>query len=268
MKTSPLITLTSDFGLDDPFVGVMKGVILSINPRTNIIDLTHGITSHDIREAAFTIGMNYGFFPEHTVHVVVVDPGVGSQRRNILVATDRYCFLGPDNGVFSDIYDKEKRAITVFDITADHYFLRSDSSTFQGRDVFAPVAAWLSLGKDFRSFGDPIMDYVVHDPQVPKSFKDGLKGKIIHIDKFGNAITNISRSDIYNLTRPGKDQSLKVFFGNKAVPLKGSYSEGKGRSLHAVINSSEYLELFINLSSAAETCKMSIGDRVDVRLAR
>ncbi len=267
MQASPLITLTSDFGLNDPFVGVMKGVILSINPQANIIDLTHGIASHNIREAAYVIGMNYGFFPDRSLHVVIVDPGVGSRRRHILVAADRYCFLGPDNGVFSYIYEKEKHAIRVVDITADHYFLRKDSSTFQGRDVFAPVAAWLSMGADFRSFGNPITDYVIQAPQVPKALKYCLKGEIIHIDKFGNAITNISRTDINNLTRTDKDHSLKVFFGKKAVPLKGCYSEGKGRSLYAVINSSEHLELFINLSSAAETCNISIGDRVDVRLA-
>ncbi len=268
MQASTLITLTSDFGLNDPFAGVMKGVILGINPQANIIDLSHGIASHDIREAAYVIGMNYDFFPDRSLHVVIVDPGVGSRRRHILVATDRYFFLGPDNGVFSYVYEKEKHAITAIDITADHYFLRRDSSTFQGRDIFAPVAAWLSLGTDFRSFGDPITDYVIQAPRVPKSLKDGLKGEIIHIDKFGNAITNISRTDINNLTRTGKDYLLKVFFRQKVVPLKGCYAEGKGRSLYAVINSSEYLELFINLSSAAETCNISIGDRVDVRLAR
>jgi len=267
MKASPLITLTSDFGLDDPFVGVMKGVILSINPQANIIDLTHGIASHDTREAAFTIGMNYDFFPERSIHVVVVDPGVGSQRRNILVATDRYSFLGPDNGIFSYIYQKEKYAMTVLNITADHYFLRKDSSTFQGRDVFAPVAAWLALGTDFQAFGDPITDYIVHERRMPKSLKDGLKGEVIYIDKFGNAMTNISRTDISNLTRSRKNAALKVFFGKKAVPLKGCYAEGKGKSLQAVINSSEHLELFIYLSSAAKTCNISIGDRVEMRLA-
>ncbi len=268
MQASPLITLTSDFGLNDPFVGVMKGVILGINPQANIIDLSHGIASHDIREAAYVIGMNYGYFPAGTIHVVIVDPGVGSRRRNILVATDRYCFVGPDNGVFSYIYEKEKHALTVLDITADRYFRRKDSSTFQGRDVLAPVAAWLAQGTDFWVFGEPITDFVVQHYQMPKFLRSGLRGAVVHIDKFGNAITNISRTDINNLTRIGKDYLLKVFFGKKVVPLKGCYSEGKGRSLYAVINSSEYLELFINLSSAAETCNISIGDRVDVRLAR
>ena len=268
MQASPFITLTSDFGLDDPFVGVMKGVILSINPRANIIDLTHGIASHDIREAAFTIGMHYGFFPERTIHVVIVDPGVGSRRRHILVATDRYCFLGPDNGVFTYIYEKEKPAMTVLNITADQYFLRKDSSTFQGRDVFAPVAAWLALGTDFRAFGDPITDYVIQDRQKPQSFRDGLNGEIIHIDKFGNAITNISREDINNLTRSRKNHSLKVFLGEKAIPLKGCYAEGKGRNLYAIINSSEHLEFFVNLSRAAGTCNISIGDKVELRLVR
>ena len=266
MQTNALITLTSDFGLDDPFVGVMKGVILSINPQANIIDLNHGITSHNIREAVFSIGMNYHFFPERTVHMVIVDPGVGSQRRPILVVTDRHYFIGPDNGVFSRIYEKEKHALKVIHITADQYFLKKNSSTFHGRDVFAPVAAWLAHGKDFQTFGNLITDFVTMDLAMPKRSNDVLKGEIIHIDKFGNAMTNISQADINDLIGMRREYTLRIFLGKKMVPLRKYYGEAKGAALHAVINSSEYLEFFINRNNAARTCNISRGDKVEVKI--
>jgi hypothetical protein len=266
MQASPIITLTSDFGLDDPFVGVMKGVILSINPRANIIDLTHGIASHDIREAAFTIGMHYGVFPERTIHVVIVDPGVGSQRRHILVATDRYCFLGPDNGVFSVIFEKEKASFQVVHITADHHFLRAKSPTFQGRDVFAPVAAQLAGGMDFRNFGERISDFKTLDLPLPNHEKNLLTGEIIHIDKFGNAMANIRQTEIDNVTRQGSQGTMKIFLSGKEVPLKEYYGQAADKMLYAVINSSEYLEFFINCGNAAKACKVSIGDTVEIKI--
>jgi S-adenosylmethionine hydrolase len=266
MLANRIITLTSDFGLDDPFVGVMKGVILTINPHANIIDLNHGVASHDIREAAFTIGMNYRFFPERTVHMVIVDPGVGSRRRPILVVTERHYFIGPDNGVFSFIFKKEKQAFKVIHITADHYFLKLNSSTFQGRDMFAPVASWLTLGTDYRNFGEVISDFVTLDLPMPQPRKGAVKGEIIHIDKFGNAMTNISQAEITDLINMRRDYTLSVFLKDKAVPLKEYYGETKGKALHAVINSSEYLEFFVNRANAAKSFKISIGDNVEMKI--
>jgi len=264
MQANPVITLTTDFGLNDPFVGVMKGAILSINPGANVIDLSHGIASHDIREAAFTIGMNYKFFPERTAHVVVVDPGVGSRRRPLLVITERQYFIGPDNGVFSYIYEKEARTLQVIHITADHYFLKSKSSTFQGRDVFAPVAAWLTGGKNVQNFGEVITDYLSIDLQIPTVRTGVIKGEIIHVDKFGNATTNISQAEVDTLVSQNPGRPLKVFLLGKEVPMKMYYGEALDKELHSVINSSEYVEFFVNRSSAASLFNISIGDAVEI----
>ncbi|MBI5631886.1 MAG: SAM-dependent chlorinase/fluorinase [Nitrospirae bacterium] len=265
MQSNPVITLTTDFGLNDPFVGVMKGAILSINPSANVIDLSHGIASHDIREAAFTLGMNYKFFPERTCHVVVVDPGVGSRRRPLLVVTERQYFIGPDNGVFSYIYKLEARTLQVIHITADHYFLKSKSSTFQGRDVFAPVAAWLSGGKNVQNFGEVITDYLSIDLQIPALGKGAIKGEIIHVDKFGNATTNISQTEIDALISQNPGAPLRVLLAGKEVPMKMYYGEALDKELHSVINSSEYVEFFVNRGSAAQLFNITIGNTVEIQ---
>lgn len=266
MPANPVITLTTDFGLNDPFVGVMKGAILSINPGAKIIDLSHGIASHDIREAAFTIGMNYKFFPERTAHVVVVDPGVGSRRRPLLVVTERQYFIGPDNGVFSYIYKKEARTLQVIHITAEHYFLKSKSSTFQGRDVFAPVAAWLLSGKNVQNFGEVITDYRHIDLQMPNVGRGVIQGEVIHVDKFGNATTNISQTEIDELLSQNPASSLQVLLSGKDVPMKNFYGEAMDKELHSLINSSEYIEFFVNRGSAAALFNISIGNRVEIRI--
>jgi len=266
MQPEPVITLTTDFGLNDPFVGVMKGVILATTPRVTIIDLTHGIAPHDIRDAAFTIGMNYTYFPVRTIHVVVVDPGVGSRRRPILVVADRHFFIGPDNGVFSVIYEKEKASLQVIHITADRHFLKAKSSTFQGRDVFAPVAAQLAGGRDFRDFGERISDFKTLELPMPNREKNLLKGEIIRIDTFGNAMANISQREIDDLTSQYPQGAMKIFLSGKEVPLKEYYGQATDKMLYAVINSSEYLEFFINCGNATETCKISIGDAVEIKV--
>jgi S-adenosyl-L-methionine hydrolase (adenosine-forming) len=266
MQANPIITLTTDFGLHDPFVGVMKGAILSINPGANIIDLSHGIASHDIREAAFTIGMSYKFFPERTAHVVVVDPGVGSRRRPLLVVTERQYFIGPDNGVFSYVYKKEARTLQVIHIMAEHYFLKSESSTFQGRDVFAPVAASLSGGTNILNFGEVITDYLSIDLPIPAVEKGVIRGEIIHIDKFGNATTNVSQTEVDALVSQNPGVSLRVLLSGREVPMKMYYGEALDKELHSVINSSEYVEFFVNRSSAASLFNITIGDAVEIRL--
>ncbi len=264
MQSNPVITLTTDFGLNDSFVGVMKGAILSINPSANVIDLSHGIASHDIREAAFTVGMNYKFFPERTCHVVVVDPGVGSRRRPLLVVTERQYFIGPDNGIFSYIYKLEARTLQVIHITADHYFLKSKSSTFQGRDVFAPVAAWLSGGKNVQNFGEVITDYRSIDLQMPSVDKGVIKGEVIHVDKFGNATTNISQAEIDTLISQNPGTPLKVMLSGKEIPMRMYYGEALDKELHSVINSSEYVEFFVNRGNAAKLFNIAIGNPVEI----
>ncbi len=260
MQDRPVITLTTDFGYDDPFAGVMKGVILKINPRAEIIDLTHGIRPQDIREAAFTIGTNYRFFPDDTIHIVVVDPGVGSERRPIMVLTEHHYFIGPDNGVFSHIYHSSHDILEVIHITSDHYFLSSHSPTFQGRDVFAPVAAYLSRGVGMMKFGELITDYRRIELPVPSVTPDGvILGEVIHIDRFGNAITNVTKAD---LEKTGG--TPKILVKEMEAPMKKFYSDAADGALCSLLNSSDHLEFFVKGGSASSKYAISPGDRVRV----
>jgi S-adenosylmethionine hydrolase len=265
MQDRPVITLTTDFGYEDAFAGVMKGVILKINPGAEIVDITHGIRPHDIREAAFTIGSSYRFFPDDTIHIVVVDPGVGSQRRPIMVLTEHHYFIGPDNGVFTHIYNAPHDILDVIHITASHYFLSSHSPTFQGRDVFAPIAAYLSRGVGMLKFGEPITDYQKIDLPVPFVTPEGvLQGEVIHIDRFGNAITNITRADMEKIGNAAAGGELKILFRESEVPLKNFYSDAPAGSLCCLWNSSGYLELFTDRGSASSLYNISPGEPVKI----
>lgn len=262
---NPIITLTTDFGHKDPLSGVMKGVILNINPSVNIVDITHGITSFDVKEAALTIGASYIQFPPRTIHVVVTDPGVGSARRSILVETENYYFIGPDNGVFSVIYDSEY--CEVIHLTADHYFLPRVSATFHGRDIFAPVAAWLSRGIQASKFGELITDFVrLHLPVPSMPSKTTMEGEIILIDHFGNAITNIRASDIDRLRDESKG-TFKIVIKGIEVPFKEYYGQAEDKKLCAVIGSMDYLELFVNRGNASSEFNIRIGDTLGLMLA-
>ncbi|MGA8011887.1 MAG: SAM-dependent chlorinase/fluorinase, partial [Candidatus Acidiferrales bacterium] len=184
----PIITLTTDFGTNDHLVGVMKGVILSINPEVNIVDITHSVIAHDLLDGALTIGQAYKYFPPKTVHLVVVDPGVGSARRPILVAGDTHYFVAPDNGVLSSVYDQTE-ALYVWNIISEHYFRQPVSKTFHGRDVFAPVAAWLTKSWQSSAFGEAITDYARFAMPKPKTAGNTIKGVVLRVDQFGNLIT-------------------------------------------------------------------------------
>ncbi len=264
---NPVITLTTDFGDKDPFVGIMKGVILNINPHTTIVDITHRISAHNIIEAAFVIENCFSFFPRKTIHVVVVDPGVGSSRRAILVATENHYFVGPDNGVFSRIYKIGENPI-VINITSEHYFLPKRSSTFHGRDVFAPVAGWLSRGIEISNFGEQIQDYVSIDtPIVIKHADNIIEGEVIYIDGFGNLITNIPAIEIEKLLNINADKKLKIFIKDTEAPLMSYYSEGKNDHLYSIINSFGYLEFFIYKGNASLSSGIKVGEKVMVILS-
>ncbi len=268
MLHRPLITLTTDFGYDDPSVGVMKGVMYSINPHLNIVDLTHNISPQGIREAAFTIGMNYQYFPAESIHLVVVDPGVGSKRRPLLVVSDGHYFIGPDNGVFSYIFNQPERDLKVLHITSAHLFLKKDSPTFQGRDVFSPCAAWLSTGMDVSKFGEVIEDYhTIHLPASVRQNDRSLKGEVILIDRFGNAMTNIKKSDIDSLKGSDSEVRLKILLKGGEIPFREFYSQADDRSLSALINSSEYLEVFIYSGNASSEYDIRPGEAVEILLS-
>jgi S-adenosylmethionine hydrolase len=257
------ITLTTDFGSRDWFVGTMKGVILGLAPRATIIDLTHEVTPGDIRAGAFALAASYAFFPRHTIHVAVVDPGVGTKRRAIAVETSNYIFVGPDNGLLSWALEKEKiRAIYSLENPA--YQLPQVSATFHGRDVFAPVAAHLSRHLPARKLGRILPDFVRLRWPEPEQTRHRIQGEVLYIDRFGNAVTNISDRTLSAIS--GKPA---IFIGRKcACAIFPSYqSVAPGRPL-AVVGSSGFLEIAVNGGSAAKHFQLRIGARVDVRKPR
>ncbi|MBI5026480.1 MAG: SAM-dependent chlorinase/fluorinase, partial [Nitrospirae bacterium] len=226
MLEKPFITLTTDFGLKDPFAGIMKGVILKINPEVRVIDITHNVSPQNIFEASQILAMSYKYFPPTTIHMIIVDPGVGAKRRPILVVTDDYYFIGPDNGVFTPVFDIPTHILKVIHITAEHYFLPHMSSTFHGRDIFAPVAAWLSKGIESSKFGEEITDYAtLQIPKLQKVTKTAIEGEIVYIDNFGNAITNITRENLDELYTELPDGILKILYKGQQSRLLNYDSE-------------------------------------------
>lgn len=257
---STVITLTTDFGYKDPFVGEMKGVMLSINPRVLPVDITHAIDPQDIQEGAFLIGGSYRYFPKGSIHVVVVDPGVGSERRAIIVEAGGHCFVGPDNGVFSAVLSSPESA-RVIHITEEKYVLSLKSPTFQGRDVFAPVSAWLSRGIAPEEFGPRVGDPVrIELPQPLREAKQ-IIGEVIHIDRFGNAITNIRRSDLEVL-----GGAWHAGLKGMRVPLAVHYAQAEEGALYCLVNSSGHLEFFVNRGDAAGKYGIRKGDPVVLHL--
>lgn len=267
MAESPTITLTTDFGYKDPFSGIMKGVILTINPAVTLVDITHAIAPQNILDAAYSLEKSFTVFPAKTIHVAVVDPGVGSSRRPIIVATDHHYFVGPDNGIFSRVYLRTE-SLQVIHITGEHYFLPDRSGTFDGRDVFAPVAGWLSRGINILKFGDPITDYVTLPFPTPSMPAEHIiEGEIISIDIFGNAISNIDKQQLIHLIEKNPRGKLRVMVKGTEAPLKDSYSQAGDKNLYALINSFGYLECFTNRGNAASEFAIQVGDKVGVILA-
>lgn len=247
----PLISLLTDFGTADYFVGAVKGAILSVNPQARVVDITHDIPAHDIQAGAFTILAAYRSFPPKTVHLCVVDPGVGSARRAILITTRDHFFVGPDNGLFSYVYEREQDA-RVFHLVNEKYFRPEVSHTFHGRDLFAPVAASVSLGVEPAELGREITDYVRLAPLAPRKRDDGsLEAAVIHVDRFGNCITNITRDDLTEeMLRRGARLRVR---GREITSFKNFFAEaeGSGRELFAIWGSAGFLEIAAFQQSAA-----------------
>jgi S-adenosyl-L-methionine hydrolase (adenosine-forming) len=292
----PIITLTTDFSTQDWFVGTMKGVILGIAPRVTIVDLTHGIPAGDIRAGAFALAAGCRFFPKRTVHVAVVDPGVGGVRAAIAVQTADFLFVGPDNGVLSLALAREKIK-SVRRLENTNYFLPPVSHTFHGRDIFAPVAAHLSRGALIHKLGPAQKDFIRLSWPQPRTQRDCIEGEVVFIDRFGNAITNIENTSLNagcEAAHPGIDprqmghhvrspafrrpdthassnrlkaelQTGEVHVGRKRLcPVKAFYQSVPAGQAVAVPGSSGFLEIAVNGGSAARRCGLKIGDRVSV----
>ena len=254
-----MITLLTDFGLSDSYIGAMKGVILGIQPDVTIVDISHGITPQNVDEAAYTLKQAYSFFPKNTVHVVVVDPGVGSEREIIGVRTDAYYFLAPDNGVLKYIFDKHPEA-EVYKINNDRYYRPNVSHTFHGRDIFAPVAAHITRGVTLPELGESYSEFQSGEIRKPVFQKNTISGEIIYIDSFGNGVTNIDQDMIGG-------QAVKILFGIYTLhKLSTVYTDvAEGEAL-AVIGSSGTLEISVHNGNARRKLKLKIGDTVTVIL--
>lgn len=256
-----VIALLTDFGLSDNFPGVMKAVILNINPRVNLVDISHNIPAQDIPTAAFLLKGSYKYFPPKTIFVTVVDPGVGSQRKPVIIKSRNYFFVGPDNGVLSLAAEDDgfKRAVMLEN---KKYFLKPLSHTFHGRDIFAPAAGYLSKGKALNSFGGPIKSIERLNITQPLKTKNTLRGKIIYIDRFGNLITNIEQGLFRKFT--GKNK-FRIKIKNKTLNfIAKSYQQVRPGNPLAIFGSFGFLEISLNCGSAKDYFKAIKGTEVSV----
>lgn len=264
----PVITLITDFGLQDYFVSVMKGVILNLNPEVEIIDICHNIPPQDIFQAAYVLKRTYTYFPSGSIHVVVVDPGVGTDRKPILVSSENNYFVAPDNGVLSYIYagDQDSR---VREITADHYFLKPRSGTFDGRDVFAPVAAWLSKGVGVSAFGELLSEYKKFEIPQPALVQEGmLKCKIVYVDRFGNLVTNLNRERFKECLDSSEQRRFAFRVGEHTITrISQSYTEGDKYEIIAIFGSSDCVEFSVNRGSAARLSGLGTGKEILFKVA-
>jgi hypothetical protein len=261
---NPIITLTTDFGTNDHFIGTMKGVILSIEPDAQIIDICHAVQAFDVLDGALTISQAYSYFPTGTIHMVVVDPGVGTARRPLIVSSDRHHFVAPDNGVLSLIYQREQR-LSARHVTGEHYFLQPVSNTFHARDVFSPVAAYLAKGVDPEKFGEAVTDFVRFSAPKPKAANENtLRGVVLKVDRFGNLITNITPQDAPMLfgQNPG---AFKIVVGQREIrEVKEAYALGAPGEVFGILGSMGYLEVAANRGSAAQL--LGVGKGTDVNI--
>jgi len=266
MAHRPIVTLTTDFGLNDHFVGTMKGVILKIVPNAEIVDICHSVQAFDILDGALALAQAYSYFPPRTVHLVVVDPGVGSARRPIIANSEEQNFVAPDNGVLSLMYAREER-LSVRHVTSEHYFLQPLSNTFHGRDIFAPVAAYLAKGVDHEKFGEEITDFVRFNAPRPKpTDANTIRGVVLRVDRFGNLITNFAPQDAPALFQQ-MPPAFKIIVGKREISvMRSNYAEGAPGEVFGILGSMGYLEIVANRSSAAQLVGSGKGTEVQLIL--
>ena len=256
-----IITLTTDYGTNDHLVGTLKGVILKINPDVTIVDITHNITPFDLLDGALAIGSAYSYFPPKTIHVVVVDPGVGTERRPLLVSASSQYFVAPDNGVLSVIYERENGGAVVRHANVDHYYLQPVSKTFHGRDIFAPVAAWLSKGWQTASMGDEIADFKRFAMPKPKEADGAWKGAVLRTDTFGNLITNFRAEDLPASAMENGTIQLQVG-AHTVTRVVDTFARGNNGEAIAYVGSSGYIEIGVNKGNASRTLNLGRGTPV------
>lgn len=262
----PIVTLTTDFGAEDTFVAQMKGAILSICPAARIVDLTHGVPPQDVAAGAFLLETGVGAFPARTIHVVVVDPGVGSERRPLAVRNDRHVFVAPDNGVLTRVLDEEPP--TEAHVIAEEHFMQPRvSSTFHGRDVLAPAAAWIARGTALRNLG-PAAGELVRLPRADADLAPGASAEVpvLHVDRFGNVVLDVRESAL----RPHLEAGGTVTVGEGSGEVRRlcrTYAEAPADEPVLIVGSAGYLEISIDRGRAADRLGLAAGARVAVRLS-
>lgn len=257
-----VVTMTTDFGLNDSYVGTMKGVILKIFPEARIVDISHQINPQDILEATLVLDSAYRYFPAGSVHLVVVDPGVGGGRRPMVISTDHHAFVGPDNGTFTRVLESEPGA-EAFEIRDSSYMLPNISDTFHGRDIFGPVAAHLASEVEARWFGKWIEDFVrLPIPQL-RGAPGALMGEVVYVDRFGNLVTNIDLQSFYTLV---KGKRYRITAGAESLEsISRCYADGQPGQLLALFGCQQTLELSVNKGSAANKLGKGRGLQVVVQ---
>jgi S-adenosylmethionine hydrolase len=262
MDETRIITLLTDYGLRDCYVGALKGAILSVYSGAQIIDVAHTIAKQDVLEAAYLINGYYKSFPKGTIHLAVVDPGVGGPRRPILVESRNHFFLGPDNGIFSYVFEREQVAQVVH-LTATQYFATDVSDTFHGRDIFGPVAAHLASGVEARWLGKPIEDFLKLPLPQLKAAGTMLSGEVVYVDRYGNLVTNIDLASFYALVK-GKQYTIAA--GQTTIGgISRSYVDGQPGQLLALFGCQQTLELSVNQGSAASMLGQGRGLKIIVQ---
>lgn len=256
MSGVPLITLTTDYGTGDHLVGAMKGVIASILPEARVHDITHQVTPFDVLDGALTVANGYHYWPARTIHVVVVDPGVGTARRPLLVSAGTHYFIAPDNGVLSLVLERETE-VRAWHITAEQYFVRPVSRTFHGRDIFAPSAAWLARNGQPESFGPEVTDYERFALPKPEISDSAIRGVILRADHFGNLLTNLRPEDAPRLASGAR---FRLKTGTAEITrMITTFGEGAQGEPCLLEGSSGYLEIAANRASAAEITGAKAG---------
>lgn len=258
-----IVTLTTDYGDRDGYVGAVKGVLLRFAPDAQLVDVTHQIPPHDIEEGAYVFYSAARFFPEGTYHLVVVDPGVGGDRRPIGVRSRRGVYVGPDNGLLSWVYAWES-PIEVYHLTQERFFLEPVCSTFHGRDIFAPVVGHLLQGLPIRRLGPRIQDYVLFEIPKVERFRGGRVGEIVHVDRFGNCVTNLTEEDVDSL---GPRRRIVFRVGKTEIRgIKKTFaSVAKGEPV-VVIGGAGTIEIALREGSAAERFSLQVGDPIEASL--
>ncbi|MFN8057853.1 MAG: SAM-dependent chlorinase/fluorinase [Vicinamibacterales bacterium] len=263
----PVIALLTDFGVRDHYVASMKGAVLAVCPEAVLVDISHDVQPQAIGQAARMLRSCWPDFPTETVFLVVVDPGVGSARRAVAVRSGLYSFVGPDNGVFTPVYRRDPRAMVV-ELRNARYRRPHVSATFEGRDRFAPAAAWLARGVSIEDFGPTVRDPIALEDESARVDGDGVSGTVVHVDRFGNLVTNVAAAQVKALAMVDTAGALVVTVGSRALRVVRTYADGRPGEVVALVGSADEVEIAACGANAATTLGLGVGAAVRIGVRR